>query len=179
MIQLFFITFKTAWFFPLKKFGTKEVSFCSNLSFPSHFVWNTVLDKTCNRDLIRKKAKSTVKLSANESAKITNRNQSSTSPPPKKNKIMSEWQTRTLDIPYHVDRSQTPWANSPNVLNGAILIKISVWIWHNNCLETCRTSKVDKMKDFMDKLNRNINHRICEMLSSNATFKTPATTTYL
>ena len=36
----------------------------------------------------------------------------------------------------------------------------------------------DTMKDYMDKLDRNLNHRICEMLSSNVTVKTPATTTY-
>ena len=35
------------------------------------------------------------------------------------------------------------------------------------------SDRFDTMKDYMDKLDRNFNRRICEILSSNAIVKTP------
>ena len=58
------------------------------------------------------------------------------------------------------------------------MVKISVSKRLNRCLLSCRTTS-ELMTGFMEKPDLYIDHRIYEMLSSNATVEIPATTTYL
>lgn len=58
------------------------------------------------------------------------------------------------------------------------MVKISVRKRLNHCLLSCRTTS-ELMTDFMERLDVYIDHRIYEMLSSNATVEIPVTATYL